>query len=150
MSGLGPYKWPLQYVSFGTYAWQWSGNKPDRAVATKILVPAGGTATHNTQLVPGGSISGTSVDSAGQPTSAILYPLSARTGELAGPVAEGGRPATFTITRLAAQDIKLRYHHQILGPGACWYLGQTTFAAATKIKVKAGLDTPGIALTPCN
>ncbi|MEH1012732.1 carboxypeptidase regulatory-like domain-containing protein [Micromonospora sp. CPCC 206060] len=56
LTGVGPYQWPLVFMHKG-YT-QYSGGTADRYAATKVAVPAGGTATYNLALQPGVKISG--------------------------------------------------------------------------------------------
>jgi hypothetical protein len=58
VSGLGPYAWPL-LVATGGYPWQWTGGVARRTDASRITVPAGGTATADLHLVAGVTLSGT-------------------------------------------------------------------------------------------
>ncbi len=59
IDGLGPYDWRVQYPDFrGRYAWQWSGDAPDRFAARPIRVQAGGTVTADARLPESGKLSG--------------------------------------------------------------------------------------------
>ncbi|MDR7322962.1 MULTISPECIES: carboxypeptidase regulatory-like domain-containing protein [Catenuloplanes] len=53
LSTLGPYEWPLEFVSV-TRAWQRSGGTADRFAATPVAVTAGGTATADASVPEGG------------------------------------------------------------------------------------------------
>ncbi|MEV4535550.1 carboxypeptidase regulatory-like domain-containing protein [Asanoa sp. NPDC049518] len=67
VDGLGPYRWPLKYSSFG-YATTWTGGAVTRYSATGTQVTAGAVATANLGLTRGVTVTGDLVISKGTPT----------------------------------------------------------------------------------
>lgn len=127
VSDLGPYRWPLEFVSYKAngYAWQWSGGANDRFAATLVQVPAGGSGSLNMQLVPGGSIQATVSVPTGALRSGEAWIHNARTGDhaswwynITAPSLPMDAPGTFTASGLATQDV---YVKMWVGERDCWY-----------------------------
>ncbi|GIF46889.1 carboxypeptidase family protein [Asanoa ferruginea] len=60
VDGLGPYRWPLKYASFG-YATTWTGGAVSRYAATGTQVTAGAVATADLALTHGVTVRGSVV-----------------------------------------------------------------------------------------
>jgi protocatechuate 3,4-dioxygenase beta subunit len=154
ISGLGPYEWPVEFTIapfYGDYAWQWSGNVSDRLDAKPVRVRPGGTATLDAQLKPGGTVSGTVTDRAGQPVFGYLRVYNADTGDFAawGQTTAFDPAGSFTVKGIATQKVKVEY--LVNGePASCWYLDKTSFRTATPVPVKAGAAVPPVRLVDCN
>lgn len=145
ISGLGPYPWPLEFAdSRGKYAWEWSGRKPDRFAAQKIVVWPGAHTTANASLVPGGVITGRTMDQEG-PAFGYVYTYNARTGDIIDWTTPMDASNQYTINSLATQDVKIQYYVDT----NCWYRGAADFASATPVAVTAGQTTGGVDLGPC-
>lgn len=149
ISGLGPYAWPVLFTSAPFYgrAWQWSGDVADRFSARMVPVRPGSTATLDTRVVQGGTVSGTVVDRAGTPQFAYVNAYNARTGDFAADStsSEPSPESPFVVKGLATQQVKIQY----VATGDCWYLNKSTFALATKLPVAAGADVGPLTLVDC-
>ena len=87
IENLGPYEWPVEFTpTLNTgYAWQWSGNAPNRFAATYTQVTAGAGATVDGNLVRAGAFAG-KVTHDGQPVrSAYVTAYNRATRDPAGP-----------------------------------------------------------------
>lgn len=148
IGGLGPYAWPLEFFdSQGRYAIEWSGSRPDRFAAVPVRVRPNATTTANATLVPGGSISGRTLNQQGQPDFGYVYTYNARTGDILDsttPPPDG--TGQYTIAGLATQDVKIQYYVEV----NCWHHDATDFASATPVHVTAGETTAGVDLGPCH
>lgn len=140
LDGLGPYRWPVQYLTGwdGTLAWQWSGDAGNRYEAHRVSVTAGQTATADFQLAAGGTLTGQILNPDGSlyTDPVDIWAYNAVTGDLTAPMTTA-MFGTFTINALTTQDIKLQYSveafpNPIPGPG---------FDAATPIHVRLGAPT---------
>ncbi|WP_089154894.1 carboxypeptidase regulatory-like domain-containing protein [Micromonospora sp. NBS 11-29] len=81
---LGPYAWPVVF-SGNPHAAHWSGDAVSRFTATPVTVTAGGTATHDTAMRPGSTVTGTFTLQGGPPSaSGYVIARSADTGDIAG------------------------------------------------------------------
>ncbi|MEV4413565.1 carboxypeptidase regulatory-like domain-containing protein [Catellatospora sp. NPDC049609] len=130
VSDLGPYRWPLEFISTYTstttgYAWQWSGGANDRFAATLVQVPAGGSGSLNMQLVPGGVLEASVTVPQGAQRSGVAWIHNARTGDHASwwyninaPHLPEDAPGAFTVKTLATQDV---YVKMWVGERDCWY-----------------------------
>jgi hypothetical protein len=147
ISGLGPYKWPLEYAhAGGDYAWEWSGRVADRFSAHRVLVWPGYATNANTSLVPAGGVTGHTADQHGAPAFGYIDVYNARTGDIVErttSLVDGTN--RYTVEGLATQDIKIRYYVD----ANCWYGGGTDFASAPSLHVDAGQTVTGIDLGPC-
>ncbi|MEU1843963.1 carboxypeptidase-like regulatory domain-containing protein [Micromonospora sediminicola] len=129
---LGPYDWPVVF-SAHPYAPHWSGDAVSRYTATPVTVTAGGTATHDTTMRPGTTVTGTFTDPDGAPfTSGWVIARSADTGDIAGAGWMSDGRFTMRVTgkqrvyftydvRLADQDHSGRY--LVTGPDGTRKLG---------------------------
>jgi hypothetical protein len=111
--GVGPYAWPVEFAHSG-YQWRWSGNAANRHEATPVTVQAGRSATANMKLCTGGgALTGTIRDRSGHPLDASVVAYDAMSGEAVqfdgGLTPEGQPPATYTISNIAPQRVKIFY-----------------------------------------
>ncbi|MEV4754080.1 carboxypeptidase regulatory-like domain-containing protein [Micromonospora sp. NPDC049559] len=85
---LGPYEWPLLFLGYDDYPDQWSGGVASRYEATRIKVPAGGTATYDIGLRKDSvTVDGTITSRAGEPLgNGFVQAHNAGTGDVAGTV----------------------------------------------------------------
>jgi 5-hydroxyisourate hydrolase-like protein (transthyretin family) len=110
ISGLGPYDWRVQFPDMsGTYAWQWSGDKPDRFAATPVHVTAGTTTTLDAQLKPAGRVTG-QVFGATVPWYYVsVNSVNAVTGDWAGPDGLVKSTGEYELSGLDTQDVKITF-----------------------------------------
>jgi hypothetical protein len=135
VTGLGPYEWPLLFRHDG-HADQWSGGVGDRYEATRIRVPAGGTATHDTALTTGTEVRGTVTDQDARPlTSGFVVVHNATTGDIMGVTwMENGR---YTMRVLGNQSIYLGYR---VSDGERDYEGSYSGPPLTRTDIRPGPD----------
>lgn len=136
ISGLGPYDWRVQFPDMtGKYAWQWSGDKPDRFAATPVHVTAGTTTTLDAQLKLAGKVTG-QVYGATIPNYFVsVNAVNAVTGDSAGPDGLVKSTGEYVLSGLDTQDIKISFiatHHD-----ADWYPEPVPVIAG---QTRSGLD----------
>ncbi|WP_163506737.1 hypothetical protein [Fodinicola acaciae] len=149
ISGLGPYKWPVQFTSRPhKYATQWSGGAADRLAATPVQVTSGKTVTADAKMAAGGSVTGRVLDTAGQPTFGYVEAYNARSGDLLlSTSTPPDRTGTYAIAGLATQDLKIVSN--VEGSALCWYQRASDFDTATVVHSTAGQAVDGIDLARC-
>jgi hypothetical protein len=146
LTGLGPYKWPVEFVNrTGAFAWQWAGGAPNSATATLTQVTAAAPATLDASLTAGHTITGHITMPAG--TSATVYAYSATTGEYATRIAPVAADGTYTLTGLAPQTVKISVEVTSTTPPTTTWYGGTTFATATPLTIPATGTVTGPDLT---
>lgn len=136
INGLGPYDWRVQFPDMtGKYAWQWSGDKPDRFAATPVRVTAGANTTLDARLKPAGKVTG-QVHGATIPAYYIsVNAINAVTGDWAGPDGLVKANSEYVLSGLDTQDIKISFyatHHE-----ADWYPGPVSVIAG---QTRSGVD----------
>ncbi len=110
MRGLGPYQWKIEFPDYsGTHAWQWSGNAPNRKVATPVKVKAGKTVTANAALPAPGVITGTVTKVSGHPEWVVVQAVDIRTGDFAAPEAAVSPTGVYTISGCNLADVRLMF-----------------------------------------
>ncbi|MFI7699072.1 hypothetical protein [Nonomuraea sp. NPDC049480] len=145
LNHLGPYRWPVHFRGINTasgYAWQWSGDVPNRMIAKSYKVAAGETATiSDVKLNPaGGVLTGNILDLNGQPypggRGITVEAVNAITGDLAAPPAAG---LTYKVQGLASQFVKLRTSFWATNQTIdLWYPATASFADARPVRVLGG------------
>lgn len=111
MRGLGPYQWKIEFPDYsGTHAWQWSGNTPNRKVATPVQVNAGKTVTASAALRAPGVITGTVTKPSGHPEFVVVQAVDARTGDFACPEAAVSSTGTYTISGCNVADVRVTFY----------------------------------------
>lgn len=152
VTGLGPYDWPVEYVtrsSINTMAWEWSGDVADRFSARLVRVRAGGTTTLDAHLVAGATVPAIGDDGSGtEPFVNDVVAYSVRTGDFASfPTSSPADPGPgFTIRRLATQQVRIGY---TIAGHECFYDRTRAYAGATQISVTAGRAAARIVLRDC-
>ena len=137
---VGPYSWPVQFTPTLNkgYAWQWSGDKPDRFAATYTALTAGGTATLDANLVKGSLVSGTVTGPDGPARGVLVYAYNSKTRDFAGPtwsyVDDAGKVSLGG--QRPGQGLWVYFWD---GAKDCWY-GSTT-DAATPVTVSSTGNT---------
>jgi hypothetical protein len=141
IQGLGPYRWPVQYLGpwYGTQAWQWSGGTANRYESHRVTVAAGQVTTANFRTVPGGSLTGRVLNADGSLFDGYveIRVYNAVTGDLAAPPTDTSQ-GTFTVNGLTTQDVKVQFTAAsfqdvfIVGP---------SFDATAPIQVRLGATT---------
>jgi hypothetical protein len=110
MRGLGPYQWKIEFPDYsGTHAWQWSGNAPNRKVATPVKVKAGKTVTTNAALRAPGVITGTVTKPSGHPEFVVVQAVDTRTGDFACPEASVSPTGAYTISGCNVADVRVTF-----------------------------------------
>jgi hypothetical protein len=122
IADLGPYRWPVEYVGGGNYAWQWSGDVTNRFAASMVKVTAGANAGKDANMARAGDIAGTVTGPMTGDTGSYVWSRSAVTGDMAAFGANisrtgGTGPGTFSQHVLANQNIYL----QLWVGKDCWY-----------------------------
>ncbi|PTA46384.1 carboxypeptidase-like regulatory domain-containing protein [Micromonospora sp. RP3T] len=129
---LGPYAWPVVF-SGHPYAVHWSGDAVSRYTATPVPVTAGGTATLDTAMRAGSTVTGTFTNQDGASfTNGWVVARSADTGDVAGSgwMSDGrytlqvtGRQRVYVTydVSFAGQDFSGRY--LVTGPDGARKLG---------------------------
>jgi hypothetical protein len=99
LTGVGPYKWPVQFASVedARYAWQWSGGVASRKQASTAAVKVGGSTTVDAHLTRGTTVSGTILGTNGAPLRAQVMFRNTGTGDLTGFPAGAG---SYTVALL--------------------------------------------------
>ncbi|MFY1698400.1 hypothetical protein [Solwaraspora sp. WMMA2101] len=129
VTGLGPYRWPLQFFGSPFYAVQWSGGVGNVRRAQTVQVRAGQTVTFDQTLRAATTISGkVIIDELGNYSPLLAFNVV--TGDLVGVEYPGD---TYQLLVVPGQVVKLRCHcgH---GPGK-WHPTGTAFSDAAPVPV---------------
>jgi hypothetical protein len=119
IDGVGPYDWPVQFADrSGKYAWQWSGDKPDRFAAEPVKVTAGAAKTLDAKLRPGGTLTGKIVGATIPFYYTSVNVVNARTGDWAGSDGRVSESYGYTVSGLNSQLVKITYS---AGSESLWY-----------------------------
>jgi len=111
MRGLGPYQWKIEFPDYsGTHAWQWSGNAPNRKVATPVQVRVGKTVTANAALRAPGVITGTVTKVSGHPEWVVVQAVDVRTGDFAAPESAVSPTGAYTIAGCNLADVRVTFY----------------------------------------
>lgn len=141
ISDLGPYHWPVEYAPYNGYAWQWSGDVPDRFSAEMVKVTAGDTATMDAHLVQGGTVAGKVTDGERVVDGGYVWTYNATTGDIASPSFTNiKRDGTFSLRGHRTQSLYVEYRSYTAG---CWY-GTATGTGVIlprRVEVSAGSTT---------
>jgi hypothetical protein len=137
LEDLGPYQWVIFFGS-DDYAGQWSGGGNNRLTATPIKVRVGQTATHDTSVRRGTTLTGTVRRPDGSiPEFGWVTVVNARTLDTMG-AAQLRPDGAYTVHVLGPQQVKLRYQASYLGPTVTgWYRTAADFAHATTVSIPA-------------
>lgn len=143
VTGLGPYQWPLEFADTSSaHGWQWSGNTPDRLSAEQVRVHAGRDTTADDELLkPSASVTGLGTVEGSEEEFVRVIAFNAHSGDYAGP-SELAFP-DYALNNLTTSWVKIRFTQSRNGNQA-WYLNATSFATATRVRVRAGQTTSGI------
>lgn len=126
-----------------SYAPDWYGGAPDPSQGTKVTVVDGGSATANFALRAGGTISGTLVDSNGQPvkTSYVLDAYSVATpGQDLG-ISSDVNHGVFSISGLPQTPVVLNFVDPRNQRISFYYNGSGSLAGATPVTAQPGATT---------
>ncbi|MFI2708565.1 carboxypeptidase regulatory-like domain-containing protein [Micromonospora sp. NPDC018662] len=147
---LGPYDWPVVF-SGHPYAVHWSGDAVSRYTATPVTVTAGGTATLDTAMRAGSTVTGTFTNQDGASfTNGYVIARSADTGDVAGSgwMSDGrytlqvtGRQRVYVTydVSYAGQDYSGRY--LVTGPDGTRKLGLFVVPATGSLAVDLVVPT---------
>lgn len=141
ISDLGPYHWPVEYTPYTGYAWQWSGDAPDRFSATMIKVAAGSTATMDARLVRGGTVAGRVTDGDRVVDGGYVWTYNATTGDIASPSYTSiSQDGTFSLRGHRTQSLYVEYWSYTKN---CWYGAATGTGVVLlkRVEVSAGSTT---------
>ncbi len=150
ITGLGPYHWPVEFVgdyTNGTYAWQWSGGRPNQLLAQPTQVRAGQTSTLNAQLTPGATIRGRVLAADGTPVSGAVQAYNALTGDPASDYALTDENGYYEVRSLAGQFVRLEFWPDLEDDGELWYRNASGFHSATPVWVSDGGTRTGVDFT---
>ncbi|MEV4621816.1 carboxypeptidase regulatory-like domain-containing protein [Asanoa sp. NPDC049573] len=113
IDGLGPYRWPLNFGSFG-YATAWTGGAASRYTATGTQVTSGATATADLAMTHGVPVTGKVVVESGTLGEwGRINVLNTATGDYTGTVDFQGD--TYELHVLPAQEIRYAYDLDVDG-----------------------------------
>lgn len=135
LTGLGPYEWPLYFVTAGI-APQWSGGTGNRFKAERIAVKAGATTTYDAALRSGSVLRGTVTSPGGGLDSGRLTAYNSVTADPIA-VADFTTDGTYRMLVIGPQDVKIQYEATFEG-GATpqgWYDAATSFADADRVGI---------------
>ncbi|GIF69801.1 hypothetical protein Ais01nite_78360 [Asanoa ishikariensis] len=114
IDGLGPYRWPLKYSSFG-YATAWTGGAVNRYTATGTQVTVGAVATADLALTHGVTVTGDLVISKGTISGwARVSVLNTVTGDYVD-TSDFEDSTTYELHVLPGQEIRYVYDVQVDG-----------------------------------
>ncbi|WP_125726831.1 hypothetical protein [Kibdelosporangium aridum] len=138
ISGLAAADWVVQFADFtGKYAWEWSGNAPNRLAASTVRVRSGATTALGAKLQPAGQITGklVNVPDRGQYTSIDV--VNRWTGDFASPrPVKDSTTLTYSVTGLNTQLVEISYVA----------MGTPRYEYPEPVRVTAGRTTPDIDL----
>jgi hypothetical protein len=150
LMGLAAGSYSVEFgCSYGTDAVQWYSNAANQVTATKVAVTGGATTSGiSANLVAGGSISGTVVNTSSSPMGGVCVsasdPGSASTVSTSVTSPDG----TYTLQGLATSSYDVEFDPTCGGypsdPGVQWYNGKASQATANAVSVTAGSTTTGI------
>lgn len=138
IGGLGPYQWPVQFMSFQqTYAQTWSGGGDNRFDATMISVVAGQTSTANVAMLRSLPANGMITDDRGAPIDRyfLMEVTDAETGDQ---VAHIGADGTAYFSAPALRPMRVDFWPSDNPAARCTYsvvnrIGQTQPSTLTLI-----------------
>ncbi|MCO1579883.1 hypothetical protein M8C13_29435 [Crossiella sp. SN42] len=111
IADLGPYDWRVQFPDMkGKYAWQWSGEAPDRLAATPVRVTAGAATTLDARLKPAAKVTGKVIGNTIPFRYVSVNAYNARTGDAAGPDGRVTLNGQYFLSGLASQEIKIGFY----------------------------------------
>jgi hypothetical protein len=139
LTGLGPYRWPLEYTS-DRHGWRWSGNAPNRLAATGIAVTSGAEVQADETLPVSGQVTGRVTNPPAGQATLFVAAVSAASGDYAGPLTFG---PDYTLDNLSTQLVKIEFFDPTtLEEG--WFRHAPSFRTALPVPVRSGHTTTGI------
>jgi hypothetical protein len=140
LTGLGPYAWPVQFVSETRLPQMWSGGADNRLDATPVVVSAGATTQADADFLSSSDVHGTVVDAAGQPQVGdfSFIALDAVTGDQVIRRASSSATSVSLTGAPVGRSIRLFYWNQAVPELICAYSVVNRMGIATPVSIRAG------------
>ncbi len=138
ITGLAAADWVVQFPDFaGRYAWEWSGNAPNRLAASTVRVRSGVTTALHAKLQPEGRITGKLVNAPDRGQYMSIDVVNRWTGDYASPKpVKDSTTLTYMVPGLNTQQVEISYVA----------MGTPRYEYPTPVRVTAGQTTPDIDL----
>jgi protocatechuate 3,4-dioxygenase beta subunit len=146
VSGLPADDYKVQFSTSGPLLSSWYDGAADSASATTITLGAGGTATADTTLATGASITGTVTDRNGTPVQGAVVLAQPASGDGYSVGTVTGADGSYDIVGMTPGSYKVHFDTQSASPNVAptWWQNANTADSATTLTLAAGSVTTGI------